>query len=140
MGHKKVWKVKYEVSNSGRQYYRYLKEYIFNLHILFSTLQIVLNFTTMDLYKSSLCWYDYIEVRDGYWRKSPLLGKRFFFFFFCFLRVYIYSLSYPETVLSRVILGFKVHETNILIFIILFSIIAKIVTDRQQINLNELKL
>lgn len=29
----------------------------------------------MDLYKSSLCWYDYIEVRDGYWRKSPLLGK-----------------------------------------------------------------
>lgn len=38
-------------------------------------LQIVLNFTTMDLYKSSLCWYDYIEVRDGYWRKAPLLGK-----------------------------------------------------------------
>lgn len=36
--------------------------------------QIVLNFTTMDLYKSSLCWYDYIEVRDGYWRKAPLLG------------------------------------------------------------------
>lgn len=29
----------------------------------------------MDLYKSSLCWYDYIEVRDGYWRKAPLLGK-----------------------------------------------------------------
>jgi len=28
----------------------------------------------MDLYKSSLCWYDYIEVRDGYWRKAPLLG------------------------------------------------------------------
>ncbi|TMS22992.1 Tolloid-like protein 1 [Larimichthys crocea] len=37
-------------------------------------LQIVLNFTTMDLYKSSLCWYDYIEVRDGYWRKAPLLA------------------------------------------------------------------
>uniref|UniRef100_G1TEH0 Metalloendopeptidase n=1 Tax=Oryctolagus cuniculus TaxID=9986 RepID=G1TEH0_RABIT len=37
--------------------------------------RIVLNFTTMDLYKSSLCWYDYIEVRDGYWRKSPLLGR-----------------------------------------------------------------
>lgn len=30
----------------------------------------------MDLYKSSLCWYDYIEVRDGYWRKSPLLGMQ----------------------------------------------------------------
>lgn len=39
-------------------------------------LQIVLNFTTMDLYKSSLCWYDYIEVRDGYWRKSSLLGMQ----------------------------------------------------------------
>ncbi|XP_073088731.1 tolloid-like protein 1 isoform X4 [Manis javanica] len=37
--------------------------------------KIVLNFTTMDLYKSSLCWYDYIEVRDGHWRKSPLLGR-----------------------------------------------------------------
>ncbi|XP_068043227.1 tolloid-like protein 1 isoform X2 [Anomalospiza imberbis] len=37
--------------------------------------KIVLNFTTMDLYKSSLCWYDYIEVRDGYWRKSSLLGR-----------------------------------------------------------------
>ncbi|XP_058436360.1 tolloid-like protein 1 isoform X3 [Marmota monax] len=37
--------------------------------------KIVLNFTTMDLYKSSLCWYDYIEVRDGYWRKSPLLDS-----------------------------------------------------------------
>lgn len=40
-----------------------------------SLLQIILNFTTMDLYKSSLCWYDYIEVRDGYWRKAPLLGE-----------------------------------------------------------------
>ncbi|XP_055770225.1 dorsal-ventral patterning tolloid-like protein 1, partial [Salvelinus fontinalis] len=37
--------------------------------------KIVLNFTTLDLYKSSLCWYDYIEVRDGYWRKAPLLGR-----------------------------------------------------------------
>nr|XP_061791464.1 dorsal-ventral patterning tolloid-like protein 1 isoform X1 [Nerophis lumbriciformis] len=37
--------------------------------------KIVLNFTTMDLYKSSLCWYDYMEVRDGYWRKAPLLGR-----------------------------------------------------------------
>lgn len=40
----------------------------------FFLLQIVLNFTTMDLFKSRLCWYDYIEVRDGYWRKAPLLG------------------------------------------------------------------
>ncbi|XP_061626608.1 dorsal-ventral patterning tolloid-like protein 1 isoform X5 [Phyllopteryx taeniolatus] len=39
--------------------------------------KIVLNFTTMDLYKSSLCWYDYLEVRDGYWRKAPLLEMRY---------------------------------------------------------------
>ncbi|KAM3913712.1 tolloid-like protein 2 [Leptodactylus fuscus] len=37
--------------------------------------KIVLNFTEMDLFKSRLCWYDYIEIRDGYWRKAPLLGK-----------------------------------------------------------------
>ncbi|KAF4071592.1 hypothetical protein AMELA_G00275250 [Ameiurus melas] len=49
--------------------------------------KIVLNFTTMDLYKSSLCWYDYIEVRDGYWRKAPLLGR------FCGDKV-------PETLIS----------------------------------------
>ncbi|MBN3281561.1 TLL1 protein, partial [Polyodon spathula] len=36
---------------------------------------VILNFTTMDLFKSRLCWYDYIEVRDGYWRKAPLLGR-----------------------------------------------------------------
>lgn len=43
---------------------------------LFSnSLQIVLNFTSMDLFKSRLCWYDYVEVRDGYWRKAPLLGE-----------------------------------------------------------------
>ncbi|ELW49304.1 Tolloid-like protein 2 [Tupaia chinensis] len=36
--------------------------------------KIVLNFTSMDLFKSRLCWYDYVEVRDGYWRKAPLLG------------------------------------------------------------------
>nr|XP_017203939.1 tolloid-like protein 2 [Oryctolagus cuniculus] len=29
----------------------------------------------MDLFKSRLCWYDYVEVRDGYWRKAPLLGR-----------------------------------------------------------------
>ncbi|XP_069741942.1 tolloid-like protein 2 [Narcine bancroftii] len=37
--------------------------------------KIILNFTAMDLFKSRLCWYDYIEVRNGYWRKSPLLGR-----------------------------------------------------------------
>ncbi|KAG8435188.1 hypothetical protein GDO86_013215 [Hymenochirus boettgeri] len=37
--------------------------------------KIILNFTRMDLFKSRLCWYDYIEVRDGYWRKAALLGR-----------------------------------------------------------------
>uniref|UniRef100_A0A8C8X7H2 Metalloendopeptidase n=1 Tax=Panthera leo TaxID=9689 RepID=A0A8C8X7H2_PANLE len=37
--------------------------------------KIVLTFTSMDLFKSRLCWYDYVEVRDGYWRKAPLLGR-----------------------------------------------------------------
>ncbi|XP_015242766.1 PREDICTED: bone morphogenetic protein 1-like isoform X2 [Cyprinodon variegatus] len=37
--------------------------------------KIVLNFTSMDLFRSHLCWYDYVEVRDGYWRKAPLKGR-----------------------------------------------------------------
>uniref|UniRef100_A0A8C8DU02 Metalloendopeptidase n=1 Tax=Oryzias sinensis TaxID=183150 RepID=A0A8C8DU02_9TELE len=37
--------------------------------------KIVLNFTSMDLFRSHLCWYDYVEVRDGFWRKAPLRGR-----------------------------------------------------------------
>eukprot|EP00064_Thunnus_orientalis_P008995 superscaffoldBa00001110_g9018 len=37
--------------------------------------KIVLNFTSMDLFRSHLCWYDHVEVRDGYWRKAPLKGR-----------------------------------------------------------------
>ncbi|XP_029370992.1 bone morphogenetic protein 1-like isoform X2 [Echeneis naucrates] len=37
--------------------------------------KIVLNFTFMDLFRSHLCWYDHVEVRDGFWRKSPLKGR-----------------------------------------------------------------
>ncbi|KAI5100082.1 bone morphogenetic protein 1 isoform X1 [Silurus meridionalis] len=37
--------------------------------------KIILNFTSMDLYQSHLCSYDYVEVRDGYWRNSPLIGR-----------------------------------------------------------------
>uniref|UniRef100_A0A8B9LC32 Metalloendopeptidase n=1 Tax=Astyanax mexicanus TaxID=7994 RepID=A0A8B9LC32_ASTMX len=37
--------------------------------------KIVLNFTSMDLYRSHLCWYDHVEVRDGYWRKAALKGR-----------------------------------------------------------------
>lgn len=83
----------------------------------------------MDLYKSSLCWYDYIEVRDGYWRKSPLLGK-------------ISSPSYVamslfcpvqknQPILSRVILELKMCVTNIIfMLVILFSTIPKILKDK----------
>ncbi|KDR10358.1 Dorsal-ventral patterning tolloid-like protein 1, partial [Zootermopsis nevadensis] len=37
--------------------------------------RIVLNITEMDIYDSDNCRTDYIEVRDGYWHKSPLLGR-----------------------------------------------------------------
>ncbi|KAM3936824.1 tolloid-like protein 1 [Leptodactylus fuscus] len=37
--------------------------------------KIILNFTIMDVNNSSQCWYDYIEVRDGYEKNSPLLGR-----------------------------------------------------------------
>ncbi|KAM8743208.1 bone morphogenetic protein 1-like isoform 3-T3 [Acanthopagrus schlegelii] len=37
--------------------------------------KIVLNFTSMDLFRSHLCWYDHVEVRDGFWRKAPLKGR-----------------------------------------------------------------
>ncbi|PIN97778.1 hypothetical protein AB205_0180880 [Aquarana catesbeiana] len=35
----------------------------------------MLNFTSLDVYRSRLCWYDYIEVRDGHWKKAPLIGR-----------------------------------------------------------------
>lgn len=46
-----------------------------NHALLFFFLQIILNFTSMDLYRSHLCWYDHVEIRDGYWRKAPLKGS-----------------------------------------------------------------
>jgi len=36
---------------------------------------IILNITDFDLPYSDGCKYDYLEVRDGYWHKSPLLGR-----------------------------------------------------------------
>lgn len=36
--------------------------------------KIVLNITNLDIEKSSDCKTDYIEIRDGYWHKSPKLG------------------------------------------------------------------
>lgn len=46
----------------------------FNNHSLL-VFKIILNFTSMDLYRSHLCWYDHVEIRDGYWRKAPLKGQ-----------------------------------------------------------------
>ncbi|XP_051907425.1 bone morphogenetic protein 1-like isoform X2 [Hippocampus zosterae] len=37
--------------------------------------KIVLNFTTMDVFESPSCWYDYVEVRDGFWKKAPPKGR-----------------------------------------------------------------
>ncbi|XP_057177472.1 bone morphogenetic protein 1b isoform X1 [Triplophysa rosa] len=37
--------------------------------------KIILNFTSVDLYRSHLCWYDHVEIRDGYWRNAPLIGR-----------------------------------------------------------------
>ncbi|XP_069771614.1 bone morphogenetic protein 1a [Narcine bancroftii] len=37
--------------------------------------KIILNFTAMDTFRSRLCWYDYVEVRDGYWKNAPLRGR-----------------------------------------------------------------
>lgn len=40
--------------------------------------RIVLNITELDIPKSDHCNTDYLEIRDGYWHKSPLLGKCIF--------------------------------------------------------------
>lgn len=37
--------------------------------------RIRLNITDFDVFKSSDCKSNYLEVRDGYWHKSPLLGR-----------------------------------------------------------------
>ncbi|CAB0044896.1 unnamed protein product [Trichogramma brassicae] len=37
--------------------------------------RIVLNITFLDVFKSDYCRSDYLEIRDGYWHKSPVLGR-----------------------------------------------------------------
>ncbi|KAL3223061.1 hypothetical protein MRX96_027827 [Rhipicephalus microplus] len=37
--------------------------------------RILLNVTLLDIYESDNCETDFVEVRDGYWHKSPLLGE-----------------------------------------------------------------
>lgn len=36
--------------------------------------RIMLNITDLDIYKSEQCSTDYLEIRDGYWHKSKLIG------------------------------------------------------------------
>ncbi|XP_051165745.1 bone morphogenetic protein 1-like isoform X3 [Leptopilina boulardi] len=37
--------------------------------------RIVLNISSLDIFKSDYCRSDYLEIRDGYWHKSPVLGR-----------------------------------------------------------------
>lgn len=37
--------------------------------------RIILNITELDIKKSPDCKSDFIEIRDGYWHKSELLGR-----------------------------------------------------------------
>ncbi|XP_020288864.1 bone morphogenetic protein 1 isoform X2 [Pseudomyrmex gracilis] len=37
--------------------------------------RIVLNITSLDIFKSDYCHSDYLEIRDGYWHKSRVLGR-----------------------------------------------------------------
>nr|XP_003701332.1 PREDICTED: bone morphogenetic protein 1 isoform X1 [Megachile rotundata] len=37
--------------------------------------RIVLNITSLNILKSNLCRSDYLEIRDGYWHKSKVLGR-----------------------------------------------------------------
>lgn len=37
--------------------------------------RVLLNVSDMDIGESQHCETDYLEIRDGYWHKSPLLGK-----------------------------------------------------------------
>uniref|UniRef100_A0AAR5PJX2 Metalloendopeptidase n=1 Tax=Dendroctonus ponderosae TaxID=77166 RepID=A0AAR5PJX2_DENPD len=37
--------------------------------------KIILNITSMEIFKSPNCSRDFVEVRDGHWKKSKLLGK-----------------------------------------------------------------
>jgi len=39
--------------------------------------RIVLNITSLDIFKSDYCRSDYLEIRDGYWYKSRVLGENF---------------------------------------------------------------
>lgn len=32
-------------------------------------------FSLQDIFKSNNCRTDYLEIRDGYWHKSPILGR-----------------------------------------------------------------
>lgn len=37
--------------------------------------RIILNITELDIVKTAECRSDYLEIRDGYWHRSPVLGR-----------------------------------------------------------------
>ncbi|CAO1402934.1 unnamed protein product [Diamesa serratosioi] len=37
--------------------------------------RVILNITDLDIFKSNNCRTDYLEIRDGYWQKSQVLGR-----------------------------------------------------------------
>lgn len=39
--------------------------------------KIILNVTDLDIHESEGCRNDYLEIRDGYWHKSPIIGLFF---------------------------------------------------------------
>uniref|UniRef100_A0A8C1ZQE7 Metalloendopeptidase n=1 Tax=Cyprinus carpio TaxID=7962 RepID=A0A8C1ZQE7_CYPCA len=62
--------------------------------------KIILNFTSMDLYRSHLCWYDHVEIRDGYWRNAPLKAPSFFDQFVAFALGRFCGGQLPEAIVS----------------------------------------
>ena len=42
--------------------------------------KIILNVTELDIPLSQGCHTDFLEIRDGYWHRSELLGKRLYLF------------------------------------------------------------
>lgn len=66
--------------------------------------KIVLNLTDVDLAESDYCRTDFLEVRDGYWHRSPLLGR------FCG------SAKIPDTIVStgsRLLITYQTSDKHL---------------------------
>jgi CUB domain. len=78
----------------------------------------VLNITELDIFKSDNCRSDYLEIKDGYWHKSKLIGEILSAFKSMFWRcniglygsvLYIMSISVFRSVSHQ--MGEKRHNT-----------------------------